>query len=165
MPLHNHGTWLTKTTRNIYLSQDFFSFLNHAKLWALKLMLHKTNACVCNMDRRQTWVLIPEKQLNSPFTNVEAQDLLTLRQETSGRRLESRPARHPRKMGTQISVHTRLNWAQILHIRGCPHITSAARGLSGLRLSEFAQISEFFNIYITDICQTSESFAKSVKLK
>ena len=33
------------------------------------------------------------------------------------------------------------------------------------RLSEFVQISEFFNIYITDICQTSESFAKSIKLK
>ena len=39
------------------------------------------------------------------------------------------------------------------------------RGLSGLRLSEFVQISEFFGIYITDICQTSESFAKSVNLK
>ena len=39
------------------------------------------------------------------------------------------------------------------------------RGLSGLRLSEFVQISEFFSIYITDICQTSESFAKSVNLK
>ena len=39
------------------------------------------------------------------------------------------------------------------------------RGPSRLRLSEFVQISEFFNIYITDICQTSESFAKSVKLK
>ena len=39
------------------------------------------------------------------------------------------------------------------------------RDVSGLRLSEFVQISEFFNIYITDICQTSESFAKSVKLK
>ena len=40
-----------------------------------------------------------------------------------------------------------------------------ARGPSRLRLSEFVQISEFFNIYIKDICQTSESFAKSVKLK
>ena len=39
------------------------------------------------------------------------------------------------------------------------------RGLSGLRLSEFVQISESFSIYITDICQTSESFAKSVNLK
>ena len=38
-------------------------------------------------------------------------------------------------------------------------------GHSRPRLSEFVQISEFFNIYITDICQTSESFAKSVKLK
>ena len=38
-------------------------------------------------------------------------------------------------------------------------------GLSGLRLSEFVQISEFFSIYITDICQTSESFAKSDNLK
>ena len=41
----------------------------------------------------------------------------------------------------------------------------ASRGLSGLRLSEFVQISEFFSIYITDICQTSESFPKSVNLK
>ena len=41
----------------------------------------------------------------------------------------------------------------------------SVRGLSGLRLSEFVQISEFFSIYITDICQTSESFAKSVNLK
>ena len=39
------------------------------------------------------------------------------------------------------------------------------RGLSGLRLSEFVQISEFISIYITDICQTSESFTKSVNLK
>ena len=39
------------------------------------------------------------------------------------------------------------------------------RGPSRLRFSEYVQISEFFNIYITDICQTSESFAKSVKLK
>ena len=39
------------------------------------------------------------------------------------------------------------------------------RGHSGLRLFEFVQISEFFGIYITDICQTSESFAKSVNLK
>ena len=39
------------------------------------------------------------------------------------------------------------------------------RGPSRLRLSEFVQISEFFSIYITDICQTSESFAKSVNLK
>ena len=39
------------------------------------------------------------------------------------------------------------------------------RGPNGLRLSEFVQISEFFSIYITDICQTSESFAKSVNLK
>ena len=42
---------------------------------------------------------------------------------------------------------------------------SNGRGLSRLRLSEFVQISEFFSIYITDICQTSESFAKSVNLK
>ena len=39
------------------------------------------------------------------------------------------------------------------------------RGPNGLRLSEFVQISEFFSIYITDICQTSESFAKSVNSK
>ena len=39
------------------------------------------------------------------------------------------------------------------------------RGPSRLRLSEFVQISEFFSIYITDICQTSESFPKSVNLK
>ena len=39
------------------------------------------------------------------------------------------------------------------------------RGPNGLRLSEFVQISEFFSIYLTDICQTSESFAKSVNLK
>ena len=42
---------------------------------------------------------------------------------------------------------------------------SRDRGPSRLRLSEFVQISEFFSIYITDICQTSESFAKSVNLK
>ena len=48
------------------------------------------------------------------------------------------------------------------NIRGPP---LGPRGLSGLRLSEFVQISEFFGIYITDICQTSESFAKSVNLK
>ena len=42
---------------------------------------------------------------------------------------------------------------------------TSVRGLSRLRLSEFVQISEFFSIYITDICQTSESFAKSVNLK
>ena len=40
-----------------------------------------------------------------------------------------------------------------------------SRGPKRLRLSEFVQISEFFSIYITDICQTSESFAKSVNLK
>ena len=39
------------------------------------------------------------------------------------------------------------------------------RGLSGLRLSEFVQISEFFSIYITDIFQTSELFSKNVNLK
>ena len=39
------------------------------------------------------------------------------------------------------------------------------RGPKRLRLSEFVQISEFFSNYITDICQTSESFAKSVNLK
>ena len=37
------------------------------------------------------------------------------------------------------------------------------RGSTGLRLSEFVQISEFFQLYITDFCQISESFAKSVK--
>ena len=37
--------------------------------------------------------------------------------------------------------------------------------LNRLRLSEFVQISEFFSNYITDICQTSESFAKSANLK
>ena len=41
----------------------------------------------------------------------------------------------------------------------------ACRVLSKLRLSEFVQISEFFSNYITDICQTSESFAKSVNSK
>ena len=40
-----------------------------------------------------------------------------------------------------------------------------SRGLSRLRLSVFVQISEFFSIYITDICQTSASFAQSVNLK
>ena len=40
-----------------------------------------------------------------------------------------------------------------------------SRGSSGLRLSEFVQISEFFQFYITDICQISESFAKSVNLE
>ena len=34
---------------------------------------------------------------------------------------------------------------------------------TGLRLSEFVQISEFFQLYITDFCRISESFAKSVK--
>ena len=43
--------------------------------------------------------------------------------------------------------------------------TGVTRGPSRLRLSEFVQISEFFSIYITDICQTSESFPKSVNLK
>ena len=38
------------------------------------------------------------------------------------------------------------------------------RGFTRLRLSEFVQISEFFQFYITDICQTSESFSKSVNL-
>ena len=41
----------------------------------------------------------------------------------------------------------------------------SARGSTGLRLSEFVQISEFFQFYITDICQISESFAKSVNLE
>ena len=40
-----------------------------------------------------------------------------------------------------------------------------SRGPKRLRLSEFVQISEFFSNYITDICQTSESFAKSDNLK
>ena len=39
------------------------------------------------------------------------------------------------------------------------------RGFTRLRLSEFVQISEFFQFYITDICQTSESFTKSVNLR
>ena len=38
------------------------------------------------------------------------------------------------------------------------------RGSTGLRLSESVQISEFCQFYITDICQISESFAKSVGL-
>ena len=46
-------------------------------------------------------------------------------------------------------------------IFSCPQ----TRGPKRLRLSEFVQISEFFSNYITDICQTSESFAKSVNLK
>ena len=45
------------------------------------------------------------------------------------------------------------------------HFDLLIRGPNGRRLSEFVQISEFFSNYITDICQTSESFAKSVKLK
>jgi len=44
-------------------------------------------------------------------------------------------------------------------------VLCALRGPKRLRLSEFVQISEFFSNYITDICQTSESFAKSVNLK
>merc|ERR1719264_1969340 len=52
-----------------------------------------------------------------------------------------------------------------LNPAGGASIGIRVRGPSRLRLSEFVQISEFFNIYITDICQTSESFAKSVKLK
>ena len=54
------------------------------------------------------------------------------------------------------------DWADVLYAHPLIIYT---RGLSGLRLSEFVQISEFFRIYITDICQTSESFAKSVNLK
>ena len=45
------------------------------------------------------------------------------------------------------------------------YIVGAVRGSTGLRLSEFVQISEFFQFYITDICQISESFAKSVNLE
>ena len=44
-------------------------------------------------------------------------------------------------------------------------VALSARGSTGLRLSEFVQISEFFQFYITDICQISESFAKSVNLE
>ena len=39
------------------------------------------------------------------------------------------------------------------------------RGFTHLRLFEFVQISEVFQFYITDFCQTSESFGKSVILK
>ena len=55
-----------------------------------------------------------------------------------------------------------------------PQLTSAiyrkwrnphSKGPIRLRLFEFVQISDFFSIYITDICQTSESFAKTVNLK
>jgi len=45
------------------------------------------------------------------------------------------------------------------------HLYLLIRGSTGLRLSEFVQISEFFQFYITDICQISESFAKSVNLE
>ena len=44
-------------------------------------------------------------------------------------------------------------------------ISAATRGSTGLRLSEFVQISEFFRLYITDFCQMSESFAKSINFK
>ena len=47
----------------------------------------------------------------------------------------------------------------------CAGACNGSRGPKRLRLSEFVQISEFFSNYITDICQTSESFAKSVNLK
>ena len=43
-----------------------------------------------------------------------------------------------------------------------PEYLLGIRGPNRLRLSEFVQISELFSIYIADICQTSESFAKSV---
>ena len=39
------------------------------------------------------------------------------------------------------------------------------RGPSRLRLLEFVQIFEYFQVCITDTCQTTESFAKSVYLK
>ena len=72
---------------------------------------------------------------------------------------------------------TRLDLFMLLDLIGAPHPTFInvidpatgfdvkSRGLSGLRLSEFVQISEFFRIYITYICQTSESFTKGVNLK
>ena len=43
--------------------------------------------------------------------------------------------------------------------------TMEGSGPSWRRLSQFVQISEFFQFYITDICQTSESFPISIKLK
>ena len=44
-------------------------------------------------------------------------------------------------------------------------LTMEGSGPSWRRLSQFVQISEFFQFYITDICQTSESFPISIKLK
>ena len=63
--------------------------------------------------------------------------------------------------GPAIMAKLGQDWAKV----GIVFKGLTTRGLSGLRLSEFVQISEFFRIYITDICQTSESFAKSVNLK
>ena len=55
--------------------------------------------------------------------------------------------------------------SKLLQIMWSPKLKMPTRGPKRLRLSEFVQISEFFSNYITDICQTSESFAKSVNLK
>ena len=46
----------------------------------------------------------------------------------------------------------------VQNLFACPSI----RALGELRLSEFAQISEFLKLYITDSCQTSDSFGKIV---
>ena len=66
-------------------------------------------------------------------------------------------------MGQEAARKTNIILREVVK-NGYLAVRLTLRGLSGLRLSEFVQISEFFSIYITDICQTSESFAKSVNL-
>ena len=70
----------------------------------------------------------------------------------------------PRQLGSHFD-HSERPVSRLDDCANATLVTVLARGLSGLRLSEFVLISEFFRIYITDICQTSESFAKSVNLK
>ena len=68
---------------------------------------------------------------------------------------------------SQAKLHTSSSLTMSSHLCWLPTIGMVCytRGPGRLRLSEFVQISELFSIYITDICQTSESFAKSVNLK
>ena len=77
--------------------------------------------------------------------------------------MEEFAAHHIKEEQSQISIGNREEYPSGESIK--KRKGSMSRGPNGLRLSEFVQISEFSTIYIKDICQTSESFAKSVNLK